>query len=54
MTYNHLNHIQEVFDTFVSKNEVAGLNLLIYQNDKEIEKKEYEQYLRLKKKFETE
>ena len=36
MTYNHLNHIQEVFDTFVSKNEVAGLNLLIYQNDKEI------------------
>lgn len=36
MTYNHLNHIQEVFDTFVSKNEVAGVNLLIYQNDKEI------------------
>lgn len=36
MTHNHLNRIQEVFDTFVSEKQVGGVNLLIYQDDKEI------------------
>lgn len=36
MNIGHLNKIQNVFDSFVSKNEVAGVNLLIYKDDKEV------------------
>lgn len=36
MDLNHLNKIQEVFDSFVKNNLVAGVNLLIYKDDKEI------------------
>ncbi|MCQ2588913.1 MAG: beta-lactamase family protein [Treponema sp.] len=36
MNLYHLNKIQDVFDSFVKKQEVAGLNILIYKDDKEV------------------
>lgn len=36
MNANHLKNIQSIFDDAVKANKVAGLNLLIYQNGKEI------------------
>ena len=36
MNLNHLNNIQTVIDDFTSKNHVAGVNILLYKDNKEL------------------
>ena len=36
MNLNHLNNIQSVINDFTSKNHVAGVNVLVYKDNKEI------------------